>query len=83
MYGKIVTFKPEKGFGFIRFGDEDVFFHITDFPPGIEPQVGLSVEFRIGKRRERQLALDIKLLGEPRQLDVEAQSLRTVLGGAR
>lgn len=63
MYGTVQFYKPEKGFGFIRHASgDDTFFHITDFPPGVEPVVGLAVEFRIGKRRGRILALDIKPL---------------------
>jgi CspA family cold shock protein len=63
MYGTVVLFKPEKGFGFIRHscGDDDTFFHVTDFPTE-EPRVGQGVEFRIGQRKGRALALDIKLL---------------------
>jgi len=64
MYGTVVLFKPEKGYGFVRQanGDEDFFFHISDFPSGIEPRVGQAVEIRIGQRKGRALALDIKLL---------------------
>ncbi len=63
MYGTIKLYKAEKGFGFIRHADgDDTFFHVSDFPPGIEPEVGLAVEFQIGKRRGKELALNIKPL---------------------
>jgi cold shock CspA family protein len=76
MYGKVATFKPEKGYGFLRRadGEDDIFFHVSDFE-GIEPSIGQTVEFTIGQRRGRPIARDIRLIG------MEADAVRAVLGG--
>jgi cold shock CspA family protein len=77
MYGKVATFKSEKGYGFLRRadGEDDIFFHVSDFDQGIEPSTGQTVEFTIGQRRGRPIARDIRLIG------MEADAARTVLGG--
>jgi len=64
MYGKVVLFKPDKGYGFVRdsSSDEDIFFHVSDFSPDTEPRAGQAVEFRVGQRKGQALARDIKLL---------------------
>ena len=65
MYGTVVFFKPDKGYGFVRQASgEDIFFHVSHFPPGTEPRVGLSVEFGIGSRQGKPIAINIKPLGD-------------------
>ena len=93
MYGTVKLYKSERGYGFIRIpASEDIFFHISDFPPGSEPHVGLTVEFTIGKRKGRELAIDIKPVGEAENADdsppgesataAQHREVRAVLGGA-
>lgn len=65
MFGTVVLFKPDKGYGFIRQASgEDIFFHVSHFPPGTEPRVGMAVEFRQGTRQAKPIAIDIKPLGD-------------------
>jgi cold shock CspA family protein len=49
-YGTIVTFTPQKGYGFIRrdSGDKDLFFHVSMLKPGEVIEHGLRVVFRPG-----------------------------------
>ena len=44
--GKIRQYNSEKGFGFISMSDQDVFFHISDFPASEdEPKRNEKVKF--------------------------------------
>jgi CspA family cold shock protein len=56
LQGRIVSFKPEKGYGFLRrndgLGKGDIFFHartLSKFKISTQGIVGLSVLFKIGK----------------------------------
>ena len=65
MYGNIVLFKPDRGFGFLRQADRlsDLFFHASEFA-GDRGQlsVGALVEFSLGERKGKIVARDIRLL---------------------
>lgn len=58
--GKIKSFKVDKGFGFIRYSDEDIFFHISDVLQNDRERIaeGAEVEFIIGKAKKIGLLLN-------------------------
>ena len=63
--GKIQTFFPDRGFGFIRpdkRGQPDVFFHTGAMQFGTVPEEGCRVEFEIGKdgRHEKAHAVSVR-----------------------
>ena len=65
MYGTVVLYKPEKGFGFIRQSDKpaDTFFHFSEFagdPTSLK--VGAVGEFNLGERKGKTVAREIRLL---------------------
>jgi cold shock CspA family protein len=69
-FGKIVEWKSEKGYGFLRptteigIGSDDLFFHCSEvrFPiTQIEPHI-TRIEFEIGKHRGKTVARDVRLL---------------------
>lgn len=45
--GKIVSLKPESGYGFISGKKENVFFHFSNLARAFEPCVGMSVSFEV------------------------------------
>lgn len=60
--GKVSAWNDARGFGFItpRQGGQDVFVHITSFPAGDRPRLGLPVSFELapgpqGKKRACQV----------------------------
>jgi uncharacterized membrane protein YsdA (DUF1294 family)/cold shock CspA family protein len=71
MQGTLVTWKPDKGFGFIRpaGGGKDVFVHLRDFG-GIArtPRVGDVIRFqRVNDGQGRYRAADVEVAGLPRK----------------
>lgn len=62
LQGKIKKYDPEKGFGFIGSMDGDVFFHISDFPAGLEqePKRNERVKFVAVENGEKFKAIKIE-----------------------
>jgi len=61
-YGKIHNNKPARKFGFIRRNDggADTFYHFSDTPGSAGVEVGVTVEFEIGKDKNgRPLAVNV------------------------
>lgn len=63
--GKIIDFKPDRGFGFIQpEGGKRLFFHINDARQlGREPQVGDRVDFEEGVGNKGPKAINVRPMG--------------------
>jgi cold shock CspA family protein len=63
--GTLHTWKPDRGFGFIRpdDGSHDVFAHITGFGDRRQPSVGdrLEYETRLSDRNNKPEAFNIRV----------------------
>lgn len=77
MKGKIVKYFSRRGFGFISLEDsqDEIFFHVSNYPEGVEPEIGKDVEFDLaevpkGKEAQKIRVLDAEAEDEP----VEAES---------
>lgn len=61
--GEVVTYFPEKGYGFIKYGGniDDAFFHISDVIGGTKLSIfkGLSVEFKFEASSNRATKINI------------------------
>jgi cold shock CspA family protein len=78
MKGKIVKYFSRRGFGFIAIEDsqDEIFFHVSNYPEGVEPEIGKDVEFEQvevprGKEAQKIKVLDAVPADEP----VEAEGL--------
>jgi cold shock CspA family protein len=80
MFGTIVFYNSERGFGFLRRAGHpaDLFFHYREFDGDEELlRVGAKFEFEIGEQKGKPVARDMRLIVEA---DVEADAVRAVLG---
>jgi CspA family cold shock protein len=58
--GEVKFFDNSKGFGFIKTGGKDLFFHITEVSEAREPQTGDKVTFEVGKNNKGSIAVNVK-----------------------
>jgi len=60
--GKIIKFFRFRGFGFIapEDGDEEIFFHISNYPNFESPEIGVEVEFEIEMTDKGKAAINIQ-----------------------
>lgn len=56
--GKIENYNKDKGYGFIKFNRNKVFFHITDCKFKL-PQIGDKVKFRLNKDTDKEKATSV------------------------
>ena len=76
MEGTVKFYNDQKGFGFITYGDGDLFFHIRQCEEGYLPQQDDLVSFDVGEGRDgRSSATNVVLVsqggGESQQHDME------------
>jgi CspA family cold shock protein len=76
MKGKISKYFTYRGYGFISTDeeDDDIFFHVSNFPSNALPSQGQALEFSIVKSPKGLEAKDIKvvdreIIQEPEKLD--------------
>jgi len=66
MKGKIIKYFSFRGFGFINPEDskEEIFFHVSNFPELIPPEIGNEVEFEMNETPKGKEAIKIQLQSE-------------------
>ena len=77
MKGKIIKYFSFRGFGFINpeNSKEEIFFHVSNFPELIPPEIGNEVEFEINETPKGKEATKIQLQSEsPASEPDEAES---------
>jgi len=77
MKGKIVKYFSRRGFGFIALEDSDgeIFFHISNYPEQLEPEIGKDVEFEVIETPKGKEATKIGVVADAETDEpVEAES---------
>jgi len=66
MNGKIIKYFSFRGFGFIALenSQEEIFFHVSNFPEQVQPEIGKDVEFELVETPKGKEATNIKILPE-------------------
>jgi len=66
MKGKIIKYFSFRGFGFINPEDskEEIFFHVSNFPELVQPEIGNEVEFEMNETPKGKEAIKIQLQSE-------------------
>ena len=75
MKGKIIKYFSRRGFGFISPEDsqDEIFFHVSNYPEQLEPEIGKAVEFEMIDTPKGKEAKNIKVLAvAPAEEPVEA-----------
>lgn len=60
--GRVKFFSYDKGFGFIRKSNGDVFLHETELPYQYHPMSGDLVEYAVKQTRRGPVAVQVKFL---------------------
>jgi cold shock CspA family protein len=64
MKGKIIKYFSFRGFGFIapENSQEEIFFHVSNYPEEVQPEIGKDVEFEQIETPKGKEATNIKIL---------------------
>ena len=64
MKGKIIKYFSFRGFGFIapENSQEEIFFHVSNYPELVPPEIGKDVEFELIETPKGKEATNIKIL---------------------
>jgi cold shock CspA family protein len=64
MKGKIIKYFSSRGFGFItpENSQEEIFFHVSNFPELVQPEIGKDVEFELIEVPKGKQATNIIIL---------------------
>jgi cold shock CspA family protein len=64
MNGKIIKYFSRRGFGFIspENSQEEIFFHVSNYPEQVQPEIGKDVEFELIETPKGKEATKIKIL---------------------
>ena len=87
MKGKIIKYLSFRGFGFIapENSQEEIFFHVSNYPELVQPEIGKDVEFELIEAPKGKEATNIKihpdaLAREPPEADEgEAESPKALI----
>ena len=77
MNGSIVKYFSRRGFGFITpdGSSDEIFFHVSNYPEQVVPEIGKNVEFELIETPKGKEAKDIKVLGDAEEEEaVEAEA---------
>ncbi|MDP6458971.1 MAG: cold shock domain-containing protein [Candidatus Bathyarchaeota archaeon] len=77
MNGKIVKYFSRRGFGFItpENSQNEIFFHVSNFPEEAQPEIGQSVGFELIETPKGNEAKNITVLGgEPEDKPTQVES---------
>jgi cold shock CspA family protein len=77
MKGKIVKYFSRRGFGFIspEGSQDEIFFHVSNYPAEAVPEIGMDVEFDMIETPKGNEAKEIKPLGDAAEdEDVEEEA---------
>ena len=75
MKGKIIKYFSFRGFGFIALenSQDEIFFHVSNYPELVPPEIGKDVEFELIETPKGKEATNIKILTDaPADEPVEA-----------
>ena len=66
MKGKIIKYFSRRGFGFIapEGSQDEVFFHVSNYPELVQPEIGKDVEFVLIETPKGKEATKIEVLGD-------------------
>jgi cold shock CspA family protein len=64
MKGKIIKYFSFRGFGFIapENSQDEIFFHVSNYPELVQPEIGKDVEFELIETPKGKEATNIKIL---------------------
>jgi cold shock CspA family protein len=77
MKGEIIKYFSRRGFGFIapENSEEEVFFHVSNYPEQVQPEIGKNVEFELIETPKGKEATSITILADTSADEpVEAES---------
>ena len=80
MKGKVIKYFSFRGFGFINpeGSSEEIFFHVSNYPEFVQPEIGNELEFEINETPKGKEAIKIRLQSETSvsesKVDVETES---------
>jgi len=77
MNGKVVKYFSRRGFGFIAPEDsqDEIFFHVSNYPEQVEPEIGKDVEFVLIETPKGKEATKIEILADaPADEPVETET---------
>jgi cold shock CspA family protein len=66
MKGRIIKYFSRRGFGFIapEGSQDEIFFHVSNYPELVQPQIGKDVEFVLIETPKGKEATKIEVLGD-------------------
>ena len=77
MKGEIIKYFSRRGFGFIapENSEEEIFFHVSNYPEQVQPEIGKDVEFELIETPKGKEATKITILADASADEpVEAES---------
>ena len=77
MDGIIKMYNEEKGFGFIRANDGDIFFHISDVKSDVHTiGKGMRVKFDIGRNEKGRKAINVDIINDSKFISIGNERIK-------